>query len=97
MSKIDFDLVKQAAAKYGDEMNAFLRELIKFPSESCEEGPKAKRIKEQMDKLGFTKTWIDPLGNVMGWMGTGEKIVCFDGHIDTVGIGKIENWTFDPM
>lgn len=26
----------------------------------------------------------DPLGNVMGWMGTGEKVICFDGHIDTV-------------
>ena len=96
MSKLDFELVKKTAEKYGEEMNAFLREVIRIPSESSNEGTKAKRIKEQMDKLGFTKTWIDPLGNVLGWMGTGERIVCFDGHIDTVGIGKIENWTFDP-
>ena len=96
MSNLDFELVKKTAEKYGEEMNAFLREVIRIPSESSNEGTKAKRIKEHMDKLGFTKTWIDPLGNVLGWMGTGEKIVCFDGHIDTVGIGKIENWTFDP-
>ena len=96
MSNLDFELIKKTAEKYGEEMNAFLREVIRIPSESSNEGTKAKRIKEQMDKLGFTKTWIDPLGNVLGWMGTGEKIVCFDGHIDTVGIGKIENWTFDP-
>lgn len=96
MSQIDFEAVKAAAKNYEADMTKFLRDVIKLPSESCQEGPKAKRIQEEMDKLGFTKTWIDPLGNVIGWMGTGEKIICFDGHIDTVGVGKIENWTFDP-
>ena len=27
---------------------------------------------------------------------TGDKILAFDAHIDTVGIGNIENWNFDP-
>ena len=39
---------------------------------------------------------IDPQGNVIGYMGTGDKIIAFDAHIDTVGIGNIENWNFDP-
>ncbi len=94
--KIDFNKVKEAAQAYLPEMTAFLREVLRFPSESCQEGPKAKRIEEKMKELGFDKTWIDPLGNVLGWMGNGEKIVCFDGHIDTVGIGNRENWDFDP-
>ena len=29
-------------------------------------------------------------------MGTGDKIIAFDAHIDTVGIGNIDNWKFDP-
>ena len=29
-------------------------------------------------------------------MGTGERVVAFDGHIDTVGIGERANWRFDP-
>ena len=29
-------------------------------------------------------------------MGNGDKILAFDAHIDTVGIGNIENWNFDP-
>ena len=29
-------------------------------------------------------------------MGDGEKIIAFDGHIDTVGIGNRDNWTNDP-
>ena len=49
-----------------------------------------------MEKLGFDKAEIDPEGNALGWMGTGEKIIAFDGHIDTVGIGNISNWTEDP-
>ncbi|MEL3910173.1 MAG: YgeY family selenium metabolism-linked hydrolase, partial [Treponema sp.] len=81
---LDFDKIKAAAEGYKADMTAFLREIIRIPSESAQEGDKAKRIQKQMDALGFTKTWIDPLGNVMGWMGTGPKVICFDGHIDTV-------------
>ena len=40
-------------------MVAFLRDLIKLKDESCEEGDKAKRIKAEMEKLGFDKAWID--------------------------------------
>ena len=29
-------------------------------------------------------------------MGTGDRIIAYDAHIDTVGIGNIDNWTFDP-
>ena len=39
---------------------------------------------------------IDGLGNVIGWMGEGDKIIAIDSHIDTVGIGNRENWTADP-
>ncbi len=49
-----------------------------------------------MEKLGFDKAEIDPMGNVLGYMGTGKTLIAFDGHIDTVGIGEITNWKFDP-
>ena len=32
-------------------------------------------IKAEMEKLGFDKVEIDGLGNVIGWMGQGEKII----------------------
>ena len=28
------------------------------------------------------------MGNCLGWMGTGSRIIAFDGHIDTMGIGN---------
>ena len=30
-------------------------------------------------------------------MGTGETVIGFDGHIDTVGVGNAANWAFDPF
>ena len=58
--------------------------------------PVAKRIAEELTKLGYDKVEIDGLGNVIGWMGEGDKIIAIDSHIDTVGIGNRGNWTSDP-
>ncbi|HNX63000.1 MAG TPA: YgeY family selenium metabolism-linked hydrolase [Candidatus Limiplasma sp.] len=77
-------------------MTAFLRDLIAIPGESSGEEGHVRRIEQEMKNLGFDKVEIDPMGNVMGVMGTGEKLIAFDGHIDTVGIGNRDNWTFDP-
>lgn len=96
MTEINYYLVKETAQNYSEDMNAFLRDLILKHGESCEEGDKSKRIKEEMEKLGFDKAWIDGQGNVLGEMGKGEKQIAFDAHIDTVGIGNIDNWEFDP-
>lgn len=93
---MDFDAIKKAAQDYGPAMTKFLRDLIAIPSESSEEEGVIHRIAEEMEKLGFDKVEIDPEGNVLGWMGTGERIIAIDSHIDTVGIGNIENWKFDP-
>lgn len=93
---MDIGLIKQKSAEYLPAMTAFLRDLIRIPSESCQEEGVIKRTVEEMQKLGFDKAEIDPEGNALGWMGEGEKIIAFDGHIDTVGIGNIANWTSDP-
>ena len=93
---MDFEAIKKAAQTYSPDMTRFLRDMIAIPSESCEEKGVVMRIKEEMEKLGFDKVEIDVLGNVIGWMGTGDKIIAIDSHIDTVGIGNRENWTHDP-
>ena len=93
---MDYAAIKKAAEAYGPAMTKFLRDMIAIPSESCEEKGVVYRIKEEMEKLGYDKVEIDGLGNVIGWMGDGDKIIAIDSHIDTVGIGNIDNWTFDP-
>ena len=93
---LDYEQIKQAARGYQKEMTAFLRAMISFPSESCCEKEVAQCIKEEMERLQFDRAEFDGLGNVIGWMGEGERIIALDGHIDTVGIGNRENWEQDP-
>ncbi|MDR0879340.1 MAG: YgeY family selenium metabolism-linked hydrolase [Clostridioides sp.] len=93
---LDYARINELAENYKQDMSTFLREIVASPGESCDEERHINRIAEEMRKLGFDKVEIDPMGNVLGYMGTGKKIIGFDAHIDTVGIGNIENWDFDP-
>ncbi len=93
---LDFNRIKEAAQKYEADMTRFLRDIVKYPGESCGEKAHIDRIAEEMRKLDFDKVEIDPQGNVLGYMGTGKTLIGYDAHIDTVGIGNIDNWEFDP-
>lgn len=93
---MDFEAIKKAAQGYEKDMTKFLRDLVAIPGESCGEEGVIKRIKKEMETLGFDKAEIDPMGNVLGWMGSGKTLIAFDAHIDTVGIGEKSNWKFDP-
>ncbi|MBW2469457.1 MAG: YgeY family selenium metabolism-linked hydrolase, partial [Deltaproteobacteria bacterium] len=96
MTQADFDKINQLAESYKPQMAQFLRDMIKMPSESCQEKAVILRIKEEMEKVGFDKVEIDPMGNVLGYIGSGKTLIAMDAHIDTVGVGSIDNWTFDP-
>ena len=75
---MDFEAIKKAAEGYKPAMVKFLRDMIAIPSESCEEEGVAKRIAEEMKSLGYDKVEFDKLGNVIGWMGSGDKIIVID-------------------
>lgn len=96
MKQLDYAKIKEAAEGYRSDVVAFLRAMISHPSESTHEKEVVECIKAEMEKLGFNKVEVDGIGNVIGWMGTGDKIIAIDGHIDTVGIGNRDNWTDDP-
>ncbi len=74
-----------------------LSELVKSKSLSLNEKETASKLKEMMESAGFDEVKIDGLGNVVGRIGDGEKVIAFDGHIDTVDMGNLENWNFDPL
>ncbi|MDO5135284.1 MAG: YgeY family selenium metabolism-linked hydrolase [Eubacteriales bacterium] len=93
---MDYNKINEAAKAYEADMTRFLRDLVRIPGESCGEKGHILRIKEEMEKVGFDKVEIDPMGNVLGFMGTGKTLIGYDAHIDTVGIGNRENWKFDP-
>ncbi len=94
--KVPFEEVLKKAESYQKDMTKFLRDMIAIPSESCDEKKVVLRIKEEMEKVGFDKIVIDGMGNILGYVGHGKHLIGMDAHIDTVGIGEIKNWTFDP-
>ncbi|MHA1354356.1 MAG: YgeY family selenium metabolism-linked hydrolase [Candidatus Heimdallarchaeota archaeon] len=73
------------------------QELVKIHSETGQEESIIKRLEEIMKEYGFEDVVIDEMGNLIGRMGTGEKILAIDGHVDTVGVGKRNTWEFDPL
>lgn len=93
---MDFNAIKTKSKNYEQEMTKFLRDLIAIPGESSGEEKVIKRIAKEMEDVGFDKIEIDKMGNVLGYMGSGETLIAFDAHIDTVGLGEKSNWNFDP-
>jgi len=93
LSKTIYDKAKE----YADYTAKNLSTLIKHKSLSCQEKEVASEIKKMMEEAGFDKVKIDGLGNVIGKIGNGKKIIAIDGHIDTVDLGNLDAWEFDPL
>lgn len=93
---VDFKEVLLKAEYYKEDMFAFLRDIVKIPSESGKEEKVILRIKKEMEKVGFDRIEIDPMGNILGFIGQGQHLIAIDAHIDTVSPGDINAWDFDP-
>lgn len=78
------------------EIVGFLRDLIAIPAESCQEGPVVERVRGEMEKVGFDEVRVDAMGNVLGRIGSGRKVIMMDSHLDTVGVGDRREWAWDP-
>ncbi|MFO8022301.1 MAG: YgeY family selenium metabolism-linked hydrolase [Perlabentimonas sp.] len=89
--------IYQLAEKYKDYTATNLSKLIKHKSLSLGEKDVQHELKRQMEEAGFDEVRMDGLGNVIGRIGNGKKILAIDGHMDTVDIGLPENWDFDPL
>ena len=94
--KVDFNKILELSKKYEPEMTKFLRDMIKIPSESSDEEKVIQRIQREMESVGFDEVRIDKMGNIIGRIGHGKHLIAMDAHIDTVGIGEIKNWKFNP-
>lgn len=81
---------------HAEQLFRFLRQLIALPSISCHEVAVVNRVKEEMEALSFDEIIVDGMGNILGRVGNGKHCMAFDGHLDTVDVGNLENWAFHP-
>ncbi len=84
------------AQSYESGMVRFLRDLIAIPAESCQEAPVIARIGQEMENVGFDEIRVDPMGNILGRIGSGKTVIMMDSHTDTVGVGDPKEWAWDP-
>ena len=91
-----------SSSYYADAMDVktdlvkFMQDIIRIPSLSCNEGAVVERIREEMLKIGYDEVTVDPMGNVLGRIGNGPRIIAFDGHCDIVDVGDPKLWNRDP-
>ena len=75
----------------------FLRDLIAIKSLSAQEGAVIRRIEAEMQACGYDEIRIDPMGNILGRIGHGPRVLALDAHVDTVDVGNPANWSVDPF
>jgi len=86
-------LAEQAAPRCVE----FLRDLVTVPSPSRNERLACERVIREMELLGYRDAHFDEMGNVLGRIGSGPRVLAYDAHIDTVGISNPTHWRYDPF
>jgi putative selenium metabolism hydrolase len=91
------EAVRQRVEAERNQIIQFLRDICAIPSSDSQIGPVGERVGEEMRKLGFQGVRFDKQGNILGHIGSGPRILVYDSHIDTVGIGDPSAWAWDPF
>ena len=82
-----------------EKLVSVLQKMIQAQSYSGNEGKVVSEIKAAFLANGYDDVHVDEYGSVIGTIKGNRPgpIFLYDGHIDTVPVGKDDNWTKDPF
>jgi putative selenium metabolism hydrolase len=80
-----------------EDLIQFMLEICAIPSMDSKIGEVGERVAAEMRKLKFDEVRFDKMGNIMGRIGNGKRVIVYDSHIDTVGVGDPGSWGWDPF
>ncbi len=89
--------IKAAVEAISSDLIALSQELIRIKSYSCHEKEIIEYLEKKMKTLEFDEVTIDTMGNLLGRVGDGGKVILFDSHIDTVEVNDASQWIHDPF
>src|SRR5512138_3758526 len=89
--------IKQKVEENSEYIIKFMRDICAIPSMNGELKDVGECIQAEMQRLGFDEVRFDKMGNTIGRIGDGPKVLVFDSHIDTVGVGDPNEWGWDPF
>jgi len=99
-AQVSPEIVKTLQARVAERRETivkFMREICAIPSMESQIGPVGERIQQEMKQLGYDEVRFDKMGNTVGRLGSGPRVLVYDSHIDTVGIGDRSAWQWDPF
>ena len=88
--------ILEQAKKYRDYTAKNLSEMIKVPGFSCTEKDRVALLRKMCAEAGMEDIRTDGLGSLLGRVGKGRRVLVFDAHIDTVGVGDPSQWKTPP-
>jgi acetylornithine deacetylase/succinyl-diaminopimelate desuccinylase-like protein len=93
-----YSIMKAKNETAHDEIDGFLKELLKVSSISLNEGKAADMICMEMKRLEYDETFIDDAGNAVGVIRgrEAEPAIILNSHIDTVS-PDASGWKMDPF
>jgi putative selenium metabolism hydrolase len=80
-----------------EEIIRFFIEICAIPSMNSQIHDVGERIGAEMRRLGYNEVRFDRMGNIIGRIGSGPRVLVYDSHIDTVGVGDLNSWQWDPF
>lgn len=80
-----------------EEIVQFLKDFIGINSVTYSEREAVQFLANKMREFGFDEVRVDPVGNVLGRVGSGPVVFLYDAHIDTVEPGDPAAWGQDPL
>ncbi|HNT24267.1 MAG TPA: YgeY family selenium metabolism-linked hydrolase [Anaerolineales bacterium] len=89
--------IKKKVDENRENIIQFLRDICAIPSMEGQLKDVGERIGAEMTKLGFEEVRFDKMGNILGRIGSGKRVIVYDSHIDTVGVGDPAEWKWDPF
>jgi len=80
-------------------MLQFFREIVAIPSTDSDIGNVGKRVEAELQKLKYDAVWWDKSGCIIGRVGPEDADIhlLYDSHLDTVGVGDLNEWAWDPF
>jgi putative selenium metabolism hydrolase len=100
-AKIRVDEVQTRVENHREAILRFMREICAIPSTDSQLKDVGERIAAEMRLLGYDEVRFDKMGNILGRITgknrPGSRVLVYDSHIDTVGVGDPAAWGWDPF
>jgi putative selenium metabolism hydrolase len=93
----EFEVLHTEIHRQENEIITFLRNICAIPSAMGKIKAVADCVGEKMLSLGYDEVRFDLMGNILGRIGNGPKILLYDSHLDTVDVGDPAAWGWDPF